>query len=99
MLFRKKDNRCLSIDLNPNYIGCSILDKTDNFNEPKIIKAWYYDLRKLNRKLSRTTTIKQRKTQTNKRNNEKIKIQNSIQLLRVVGVRYSFDGQAESNLD
>jgi hypothetical protein len=65
-LINKKQDRCLSIDLNPNYIGCSILDKLHD-GEVKIIKTFDYDLSELNKKLPKEATKEQRKKLNNLR--------------------------------
>jgi len=45
-LSNKKNNRYFAIDSNPDYLGCSIIDKIGD--EIKIIKTFYYDLTELN---------------------------------------------------
>lgn len=64
-LLRKNKNRYLSIDLNPYYIGCSIMDYIGD--EIKIVITFYYDLSILGRKLFRTASDEHRKYISNKR--------------------------------
>jgi hypothetical protein len=45
-LSNKKVNRYFAIDSNPDYLGCSIIDKIGD--EIKVIKTFYYDLTELN---------------------------------------------------
>lgn len=49
--FNKKENRVLGIDLNPNYIGWSIVDWTSS-NEYNIIKSGVFSIKELNDKQS-----------------------------------------------
>jgi len=69
MLQNKLPNRYISIDLNPNYIGCCILDKIyeDNF---KIIDKFCFDLSKLNIKSNKNSDDKLSKYLNNKRKYE-----------------------------
>jgi len=52
-LYNKLSYRYLSIDTNPDYIGCSIIDKI-NDSDIKIIHTFCYDLTNNNLKLPRT---------------------------------------------
>jgi len=63
----KLNNRYLSIDLNPNNIGCSIIDKSENNDSFKIIKVIQYDLTNLNKKLDKNVSKDYRNHITNKR--------------------------------
>lgn len=63
----KLDYRYFSVDLNPDYIGCSILDKLDDDGEFKVVKAFYYNFTDINKKLPRLATAEERK----RRNNQK----------------------------
>jgi hypothetical protein len=68
-----KENRILGIDLNPNYIGLSILefDKNNNF---KILHKQIFDLNLLNIKSNESSNSKKSKYIANKRKYELIKI-------------------------
>ena len=66
-LIGKNPDRIFSIDTNPDYIGCSILERVGQTTEFKIIYVHCYDLRKINKKLPRTATAKERTKQNNKR--------------------------------
>ena len=61
----KKPNRYLAIDTNPDYIGCSILDKCGD--EIKVVHAFNYDLTKANERLDRSCPPNLRKHINNKR--------------------------------
>lgn len=65
----KLANRYCSIDLNPEYIGVSILDKTDN-GEIKIIDKFVYDLSLLLKKSNNSSEDKSSKYLNNKRKYE-----------------------------
>ena len=65
MLEGKNPNRYFAIDLNPNYIGCSVLEKTKN--SFKIIDTFCYDLTALNIKLEKSSDNELVKKQNNKR--------------------------------
>jgi len=69
MLIGKVNNRSLSIDLNPEYIGCSICDLDDN-HKIKIIKTWCYDLRELTSKSLNSSDHEYSKYMNNKRKHE-----------------------------
>lgn len=64
----KLEQRYIAIDLNPNYIGCSIFDKVGG--EQKIIKTLCFDLTKLNNKRNLNSSDKKQKYQNNKRKYE-----------------------------
>ena len=65
----KIENRYLSIDLNPNYIGLSIFDSKDNLVN-KIIYTELIDLTKLNKKLKKSSSDSKQIKQNNKRKYE-----------------------------
>lgn len=67
------ENRCLSIDLNPNYIGYSILEFDKN-KEFKVINSGVFDITKLNNKLNLASNHKKQLKQTNKRDFELFEI-------------------------
>ena len=69
MMINKISNRIIAFDSNPNYIGYSIIDKL-NDNDVKVIHTGFYDLRKLNKKLPKETTIEERTHINNKRTHE-----------------------------
>jgi hypothetical protein len=58
-MFGKLSYRYLSVDLNPYYIGCSIMDYIDG--DIKIVSSFYYDLSTAGRKLFRTASDEHRK--------------------------------------
>ena len=64
----KIKDRCISIDMNPDNIGMSILDKTDN--GIKILYAKYYDLSFLCKNLGKRSNDNINKKQRNKRKYE-----------------------------
>lgn len=68
-----KENRILGIDLNPNFIGISILnfDKNDNF---KVIHKELIELKELTKKSGKASSDKKSKYIINKRNFENIQI-------------------------
>lgn len=67
-LKNKLSYRYFAVDLNPNDIGCSIIDKDKTKKEGyKIVKTFYYDLSELNEKLPKDSSFKERKKHTNKR--------------------------------
>ena len=66
-LANKLNYRVLAIDSNPNFIGCSILDKINENGSFKIVKTFQYDLSELNKKPSKETSISERKHITNQR--------------------------------
>lgn len=72
-----KKNRVLGIDMNPNYIGLSILefDKKDNF---KILHKQVFDLSKLTQKSGKSSLDKKSKYLNNKRHHEIIQIVHDI---------------------
>ena len=65
-LIDKIENRYLAFDLNPNYIGFSILEK-QNDNENKILFTQCIDLKKLNTKKNVASSNKKQLKQNNKR--------------------------------
>ena len=72
-----QENRCLSIDLNPNYIGYSILEFDKN-KEFKVINTGIFDITKLNTKLNLANTHKLQLKQTNKRDFELFEISKKL---------------------
>ena len=68
-----KNNRVLGIDLNPNYIGLSILEFNKN-DEFKVIHKQVFDLSALNVTSNKSSTDKLSKYLTNKRKFELIQI-------------------------
>ena len=66
--YNKVKNRYLAVDLNPKYIGLSILDKTDN--DFKVIYTEGIDLSKLSLKLSLSSSDSKQVKQNNKRKHE-----------------------------
>ena len=65
----KNPLRIYSFDNNPDYIGCSILEKTGD-STFKIIYVCCYDLRRLNKKLPKDASAKERKRFNNRRKHE-----------------------------
>jgi IS605 OrfB family transposase len=55
----KLKHRCVALDLNPNYIGLSVLDKIGN-NEVKVIAKYQYDLSDINSKDNHKKTNKRK---------------------------------------
>lgn len=81
LLYGKVNNRVLGIDLNPNYIGWSIVDWKSE-SEFNVIKSGVYKLKDLNA-ISKTfkglkSTSEKRKWLNNKRNHETIEIVKNI---------------------
>lgn len=72
-LENKKKNRYCGIDLNPDYIGFSIIDKFDN-GQFKIVYKTAFDLKKLNRKSHQSSDSEFSKYLKNKRVHEKLQI-------------------------
>ena len=72
-----KKNRVLGIDMNPNYIGMSILEfgKDDNF---KILNKQVFDLTKLTQTSGKSSSDKKTKYLTIKRHHEIIQIAHDI---------------------
>lgn len=64
-LLNKKQNRCMGIDLNPDHIGISILDR--NGNDFKIIHTRCFDFTYLGVKLPKEASQKQRTKKNNKK--------------------------------
>lgn len=72
-----KKDRILGIDLNPNYIGLSILEFNPS-NEFKVLYKQVFDLRDLNRTSRKSSSDKASKYLTNKRQFELIEICHEI---------------------
>lgn len=72
-----QENRCLSIDLNPNYIGYSILEFDKN-KEFKVINSGVFDITKLNTKLNLAPNHKLQLKQTNKKDFELFEISKKL---------------------
>ena len=72
-----KKNRGLGIDMNPNYIGLSVLefDENDNF---KVLSKQVFDLSKLTKKSGKSSTDKKSKYLTNKLHHEIFQIAHDI---------------------
>jgi len=66
-------NRVLAIDLNPNYIGYSILDWKDE-DHFEIVEKCLFDLKYFNQKTGKSSTSKEQKYLNNKLKNETIEI-------------------------
>lgn len=75
-----KKNRVLGLDLNPNYIGLSVLEFNSK-NEFKILHKQVFDLNKLNKTSKKASTDKLSKYLTNKRQFELIEICHEISRL------------------
>lgn len=69
-LINKIINRYCSIDLNPEYIGVSIMDKLNNKGELKIIDKFVYNLSSLLKKSNESSIHKDSKYINNKRKYE-----------------------------
>jgi IS605 OrfB family transposase len=69
-LFGKLENRYLSFDLNPKYIGFSIFDSNENNDIDKIIYKEYIDLNKLSLRLGLSSENHKQRKQNNKRKHE-----------------------------
>lgn len=72
-----KENRVLGIDQNPNYIGLSIIEFTDEVNF-KVIHKQVFDLSKLTRKSGKSSNDKISKYLVNKRKFETINLSYEI---------------------
>lgn len=72
-----KQNRVLGIDLNPNFIGISVLNFKSN-DDFKVLYKQVFDLRHLNEKNGKASNDKSTIKQTNKRHYELIKISYQI---------------------
>ena len=72
-----KKNRVLGIDMNPNYIGLSILefDENDKF---KILNKQVFNLTRLTQKTGKSSSSKKTKYLNNKRHHETIQIAHDI---------------------
>ena len=94
-LLDKRQNRTLSIDLNPDYIGCSVVEKLPN-DQIKIIKAFYYDLSEANKRLEKSVTQEFRTHMNEKR---KFSIHNLWKDLFNTLTYYKCESIAFENLD
>ena len=72
-----KKDRVLGIDMNPNYIGISVLEFDEN-DQFKILNKRVFDLRKLTTKSGRSSTDKKSKYLINKLNHETIQVVHDI---------------------
>ena len=72
-----KKNRVLGIDMNPNYIGISVLEFDEN-DQFKILDKRVFDLSKLTTKSGKSSIDKKSKYLTNKLNHETIQIAHNI---------------------
>ena len=72
-----KTNRVLGIDMNPNYIGMSVLEFDEN-NEFKILEKKVFDLSKLTKKSGKSSSDKKSKYLVNKLRFETIQIAHDI---------------------
>ena len=72
-----KENRILGIDLNPNYMGVSVLEFDKN-NEFKIIYKEAIDLSELTKKSGKSSNSKESKYLVNKKNHEIFQINQRI---------------------
>jgi IS605 OrfB family transposase len=71
MLINKIPNRCLSIDMNPSYIGVSVLEKeSNNEHSVKIIDTFCYSLKHFSKKIPQTATNEEREYHRNKHKHE-----------------------------
>ena len=68
-LVGKLPQRCLAIDMNPEYIGFAVVDSLGN-GDIKVVDSGCYDLSKLTKKLPKTATPEERTYQNNKRKYE-----------------------------
>ena len=80
---KQKPNRIMAIDLNPNYIGWSIVDWISS-NEFNVIKHGVYSLKRINDKQDELNTLKlspedkQKVHLTNKRKHEVMQISKNL---------------------
>lgn len=72
-----KKNRVLGIDMNPNYIGLSILEFDEN-DEFKILNKQVFDLSKLTVNSGKSSSDKKSKYLKNKRHHETIQIAHDV---------------------
>lgn len=72
-----KKNRVLGIDMNPNYVGISVLE-FDEKDEFKILDKKVFDLSKLTKKSGKSSKDKKSKHLTNKLHHETIQIAHDI---------------------
>ena len=63
----KINGRCLSVDLNPTVIGYSVLEKTEDGNDVRIIECGLFDMSELSKKLSTSSFNKKQLKQNAKR--------------------------------
>lgn len=78
--YKTKKNRVIAIDLNPNYLGYSVIDWL-NENDYKIIDTGVFSLKAINDKqslISESSDSKTNKYLTNKRNYEIFKISHKL---------------------
>ena len=81
----KIENRGLYVDLNPFFIGYSVLQKLEGQDEPKIIKCSSFSLKYYSKKLGKDATSKDREHLNNKRKHELLQI---IKRLFVIAHHY-----------
>ena len=72
-----KRNRVLGIDMNPNYIGISVLEFDEN-DQFKVLDKRVFDLSKLTQKTRKSSSDKKTKYLNNKRSHEIIQIAHDI---------------------
>ena len=77
-LKNKNTNRYLGIDLNPNNIGVTILDKINNEGDFKIIKTFNYSFKHLTKKSSKSSDNEKSIYFNNKRKHERSQVINNI---------------------
>lgn len=66
----KNPNRVIAIDMNPDNIGCSIIEKTNEGGSYKIIKVWCYDFSHYFKKTGLKSSDEKQKHLNNKRKHE-----------------------------
>ena len=74
----KISNRYLGIDLNPDNIGCSIIDKINEEGDFKIIKTFNYSFKNLTKKSGKSSDNKKSIYYNNKRKHERSQVINHI---------------------
>lgn len=72
-----KKNRVLGIDMNPNYIGMSVLEFDEN-DQFKVLDKRIFDLSQLTKKSGKSSSDKKSKYKTNKIHHETIQIAHDI---------------------
>ena len=77
-LENKNPNRYLGIDLNPNNIGVTILDKINEEGKFKIIKTFNYSFKHLTKKSGKSSNNEKSKYFNNKRKHERSQVINHI---------------------